>query len=299
MTATLIVLLIITLVALIFIPFSKALMRDRRELRANPMERKFGLLISRINTLMMNGSGEVIKTSNPRQVNLFSDDVPNMLICIFYSTGIVTVTLKYKYYQVELVKDFKYYDMREADAFRQTDVANSFAEDAAIAIQQHQRVVSGKLGLRADDGDFVFPHGQTTTSDDDPIGLMRGMFDRLTLRQKVASLNLARIIYAKVYSEDAFRNHTALNSTLLSLQINASQVFNAQDKDDINSIASTLHKSTGAPIYLILLIVMPFMDNGGVMEREFMRIMSLCGYTKDNIEQECQKMALIMQQFGV
>ena len=63
MTTTLVVLLIITLAALIFLPFSKALMKDRQELESNPMEQKFNILISRINKLLMGGAGEIIKTS--------------------------------------------------------------------------------------------------------------------------------------------------------------------------------------------------------------------------------------------
>ena len=107
MTATLIVLLIITVLALIFLPFSRALMKDREELTSNPLDRKFQILISRINQLLMGGHGEVIKTNDPRQINLFDENHANMIINFYYSTGSLTIILKYKYYQVELKKEMQ------------------------------------------------------------------------------------------------------------------------------------------------------------------------------------------------
>ena len=138
MTTTLVVLLIITLAALIFLPFSKALMKDRQELESNPMEQKFNILISRINKLLMGGFGEIIKTSDPRQVNLFDENHANMIIRFYYSTGTLSIELKYKYFQVELVKKMEFHDMRHAESFRQTDVANHFAEEAHAEIVAHQ-----------------------------------------------------------------------------------------------------------------------------------------------------------------
>lgn len=70
MTTTLVVLLIITLLAMIFLPFSRALMKDRSELLENPMEKKFNILITRINDLLMNGQGEVVKfKDDPRNAS--------------------------------------------------------------------------------------------------------------------------------------------------------------------------------------------------------------------------------------
>ena len=54
MTTTLIVLLIITLLAMIFLPFSRALMKERFDLHENPMENKFNIHITRINDLLIN-----------------------------------------------------------------------------------------------------------------------------------------------------------------------------------------------------------------------------------------------------
>lgn len=142
MTATLIVILIITLLAILILPFSRALMKDRAELHENPLDKKFSILISRINQLMMNGCGEVVKFENdPRMLNLFDENHANMLIHFNYSTGSLTITLKYKYFHVELVKKMQFDNMRQAETFRQQDVANHFVEEARIAIQQHQAKV--------------------------------------------------------------------------------------------------------------------------------------------------------------
>ena len=127
MTTTLIVLLIITLLAMIFLPFSRALMKDRSELHENPMEKKFNILITRINDLLMNGKGEItIFKDNPRILNLFDDNHANMIINFYYSTGSLTITLKYKYYHVEIVKNKQFDNNRQAETFSQNDVAKHF-----------------------------------------------------------------------------------------------------------------------------------------------------------------------------
>ena len=157
MTTTLIVLLIITLLAMIFLPFSRALMKDRSELHENPMEKKFNILLTRINDLLMNGKGEVIKfKDDPRMLNLFDDNHANMIINLYYSTGSLTITLKYKFYHVELVKKMQFDNMRQAETFRQQDVANHFCEEASIAICQHQIKINNERGLKDSAGEYIF-----------------------------------------------------------------------------------------------------------------------------------------------
>ena len=60
MTTTLIVILITILLAMVFLPFSRALIKDRAELHENPMEKKFDILITHINDLLMDGMGGVL-----------------------------------------------------------------------------------------------------------------------------------------------------------------------------------------------------------------------------------------------
>jgi len=299
MTITLVVLLIITLAALIFLPFSKALMKDRQELESNPMEQKFNILISRINKLLMGGAGEVIKTSDPRQMNLFDENHANMIIRFYYSTDSLSIELKYKYYQVELVKKMQFDDMRHAESFRQTDVANHFAEEAHAAIIDHQAKVGSQMGMKNPVGDFIFSKSETESDDSDGIGMIRKMYDDFSHQQKVALVNLVRQVYSTDNSETTFRNHPMLSNTLLSLQVNLSEADSAWTSSGRQGIISALQKDEDGKLPIILTVIFPFLQ--GMTERRaeaFMEIMSACGYPEDEVNQEAEKMILMMQMFS-
>ncbi len=149
MTTTLIVILITILLAMVFLPFSRALIKDRAELHENPMEKKFDILITHINDLLMDGMGEVVKFRNdPRMLNLFDENLPNMIINFYYSTGTLTVKLNYKYFNAELVRKMQFHNMRQADTFRQLDAANQFCEEAAAAIRVHRREFDQSMEAR-------------------------------------------------------------------------------------------------------------------------------------------------------
>lgn len=299
MTITLVVLLIITLAALIFLPFSKALMKDRQELESNPMDQKFNILISRINKLLMGGAGEVIKTSDPRQVNLFDENHANMIIRFYYSTGSLSIELKYKYYQVELVKKMQFDDMRHAESFRQTDVANHFAEEAHAAIIDHQAKVGSQMGMKNSVGDFIFSKSETESDDSDGIGMIRKMYDDFSHQQKVALVNLVRQVYSADNTETTFRNHPMLSNTLLSLQVNLSEADSAWASSGRQGIISALQKDEDGKLPIILTVIFPFLQ--GMTERRaeaFMEIMSACGYPEDEVNNEAEKMILMMQMFS-
>lgn len=98
MTITLIFLLIIFILALIFVPFTRQLIKDKEELSRNPINKKFEILVGVINDTMFNGKGEItLFEDNPRLMNLISENRSNMLIQFYYSTGNLTIILNYKY----------------------------------------------------------------------------------------------------------------------------------------------------------------------------------------------------------
>lgn len=225
MTTTLIVLLIITLLAMIFLPFSRALMKDRAELHENPMEKKFNILITRLNDLLMSGKGEVVKfKDDPRMLNLFDDNHANMIINFYYSTGSLTITLKYKYYHVELVKKMQFDNMRQAETFRQQDVANHFCEEASIAIRQHQININNERGLKDSAGEYIFGSQPSIEGSDNPVDLVRGMYDNFSRDEKIAWVNVAQMIYcADGSSVNDFKNHPQFSDLLLNFQVNYSE----------------------------------------------------------------------------
>lgn len=307
MTATLIVLLIITLLAILILPFSRALMKDRAELHENPLDKKFSILISRINRLMMNGCGEVVKFENdPRMLNLFDENHANMLIHFNYSTGSLTITLKYKYFHVELVKKMQFDNMRQAETFRQQDVANHFVEEARIAIQQHQAKVGRERGLKDASGNFIFSDLPLEGSSDNPVDLVRGMYDELSRNQKIALVNVARIMFtADGSTVNDFKNHPMFSDLLLNFQINfpeaESEFYKSGENGAINELAKACKENKS--LIMMVMPLLPFTcDQYGPNElriEKFYGLFEKAGYPQSEIDSEIEKMMALSQMFGM
>jgi hypothetical protein len=302
MIATLIVLLIVTIMALVFLPFSRALMQDRRELESNPLDRKFEILIGRINSLMMGGLGKVIKTQDPRQVNLFSDDSSNMIIQFYYSTGTLTIILKYKYFHVELVKQLEFHQMRQAETFRQQDVANHFVEEARIAIKQHQSNVSCTMGLRDNNNEFQFTGLANENDSNNPVDIVRNMYDDLSHRQKIALVAIAESIFtADNSSISDFQRHNMFSNMLLSLQVNYSEVRQMFGGKDIDSAVDTILADGKPELSVLLITVQPFLydENGAIEQRviKYYTIFERLGFSRDDVDNETEKMIALTNLF--
>lgn len=304
MTTTLVVLLIITLLAMIFLPFSRALMKDRSELHENPMEKKFNILITRINDLLMNGQGEVVKfKDDPRMLNLFDDNHANMIINFYYSTGSLTITLKYKYYHVELVKKMQFDNMRQAETFRQQDVANHFCEEATIAIRQHQIKINNERGLKDSAGEYIFGSQPSIGESDNPVDLVRGMYDNFSRDEKIAWVNVAQMIYcADGSSVNDFKNHPQFSDILLNFQVNYSEAEKQFNQIGESGIIDILDNGKDEDLIMKLMPVFPFvLDQSGPNEAridKFYSIFGRLGYTQERIDNELEKMMLLMQHFG-
>ena len=57
---TLIILFIVLVLALLILPFSKALMKDKQDLRQSPIEVRFKVLIDEINKAFLDGKGTTV-----------------------------------------------------------------------------------------------------------------------------------------------------------------------------------------------------------------------------------------------
>lgn len=305
MTTTLIVLLIITLFAMIFLPFGRALMKDRSELHENPMESKFCILVTRINELLMNGNGEVVKFKNdPRMLNLYDDNHANMIIHFYYSTGTLSITLKYKYYHVELVKKMQFHNMRQAEAFRQQDVANYFCEESLIAIRRHQMRINKERGLKDSAGEYLFSSQPSVAGTENPVDLVRGMYDNFLYDEKMALVNVAQMIYtADGSSVNDFKNHPQFSDLLLNLQVNYSEAEKQRNQIGESGIISILDNGKGGNLIMRIMPVFPFvLDQRGPNEdriEKFYSIFGRLGFTQEQIDNELEKMMLLMQHFGV
>jgi len=295
MTITLIVLLIITLLALVILPFSKALMKDRAELHENPLDKKFAILISRINQLLMNGRGEVVKfEEDPRMLNLFDENHANMIINFYYSTGTLAVTLKYKYFQVELVKKMEFHDMRQAESFRQMDAANHFVEEANIAIRKHQETVGKQQGFVGGDGDLKF-----TDSEDDELMPQRAMYNSLNREQKLELLNMARVIFladGSLMSE--FRESAVLRQLHLNLQIDYDTYDREVATRPTYADMKHLYQVDRTMTILTMLPVVAESKNNPDARMEYLyKALGQIGMSREQVDGAIKKMALMMDYF--
>ncbi|MDY4521436.1 MAG: hypothetical protein SPE05_08735 [Bacteroidales bacterium] len=121
-------------------------MLDNEELELNPINKKFELLVQILNDEILGGYGEItLFDNNPRTMMLCSEERPNMLICFLYSTGHLTITLKYKFWQRELVCEKQFPYLRDLTDLRQQDIANEFIEMSTAKILEHQKKVNSEL----------------------------------------------------------------------------------------------------------------------------------------------------------
>lgn len=305
MTTTLIILLITTIFAIIILPFCRSLMKDRAELHENPIDTKFSILISRINELLMNGKGDIIVfKDDPRMLNIFDQNHANMIVNLFYSTGSLSITLKYKYFNIEHVKKMQFDKLRHADTFKQQDIANHFCEEATIAIQQHQSKVNKDRGLKDSSGEYIYSKNTSTSEASNPINLIRDMYNVFSFEQKLAWVIVAQMIYtADGSSVDAFKNHPQFPDLLLNFQVNYSDAIDLFNKIGATGIFNLLKESNKSHLATMLMPIFPFVIDsmGPNMDRieKFYSIYDSLGYSKESINNELEKMMLMMQHFGL
>ena len=305
MVATLIVILIITLLAIFILPFFRALMKDREELHSNPLEKKFQILVARLNDTMMGGYGEITTfKDDPRMLNMLDENMPNMMITFYYSTGHLTIRLGYKHYNVELIKEMKFYNMRDADSFRQQDVANHFYEEAKIAIDAHREKVNAQMGFKDNTGNYSFKNTPAPENSNNPIDIIRSMYNEYTHEQKLALANAARIIFtADGSSDNEFLKHGQCSSVLLSLQVNFSEVKSFDLSKGKTGTINALRNVT-ADMITMAMTILPFVfnkNNEPVPAREnmFYTIFESLGYSPADVNEQISKAIMLTQQFGV
>ena len=91
---TIIILIIVLILALVIVPFARQIVKDKEELAKTPINEKFQILVAKINDGLLDGKGEItLFDDDPRLMNLMSEDMRNMLIQFYYSTGNLTIYL--------------------------------------------------------------------------------------------------------------------------------------------------------------------------------------------------------------
>ena len=302
MTITLIFLLVIFVLALIFVPFTRQLVKDKEELSRNPINKKFEILVGVINDVMLDGKGEVtLFDDDPRLMNLMSDDKRNMLIQFYYSTGNLSITLKYKFLQKELVYEKQFSGLRNLSAFMQRDIANEFIEICGRKIAEHQQNV-GYMDMSSMSG-----IQNPTLSDSDPMDVVRGVYNGLTTRQRCSAINLLYVIaQTSGMPEDTILKNVAFNQTVLTLNVKWEECKRQLETLGENAIYTDLNGIDDSVITMLLLsafqLVVSLSDNPNninpAVEEKFIYCFGKMGYSEEKINQELEKIMLMAKMFS-
>ena len=302
MTITLIFLLVIFVLALIFVPFTRQLVKDKEELSRNPINKKFEILVGVINDVMLDGKGEVtLFDDDPRLMNLMSDDKRNMLIQFYYSTGNLSITLKYKFLQKELVYEKQFSGLRDLSAFMQRDIANEFIEICGRKIAEHQQNV-GYMDMSSMSG-----IQNPTLSDSDPMDVVRGVYNGLTTRQRCSAINLLYVIaQTSGMPEDTILKNVAFNQTVLTLNVKWEECKRQLETLGENAIYTDLNGIDDSVITMLLLsafqLVVSLSDNPNninpAVEEKFIYCFGRMGYSEEKINQELEKIMLMAKMFS-
>lgn len=302
MTITLISLLVVFVLAFIFVPFTRQLVKDKEELSRNPINKKFEILVGAINEFMLDGKGEVILfDDDPRLMNLMSEDKRNMLIQFYYSTGNLTITLNYKFFQKELVYKKQFFGLRNLSAFMQRDIANEFIEICGKKIAEHQQNV-GYMDMLSMSG----AHSQGL-SESDPMDVVRGMYDGLTIRQRYSAINLLYVIArSSGASESSILKNVTFSQTVLTINVKWEECKRQLETFGENTIYSDLNGIDDSVIAMLLLaayqLVLSLSDNphnvNPLVEEKFIYCFGRVGYSEEKIDQELEKIMLMAKMFS-
>lgn len=133
--------IVIIIVAVILIRFIYALSKDHDDLQGRALYEKFGIIGSMINDFAFDGRGDVV-TLDKREFNLYEDG-QNQIIKFQYSTGHLTITWRYKYFQKEVVHRRQFNNVRNLSIFEQQRIAEQMISEMMIVVKRHKQNVLG------------------------------------------------------------------------------------------------------------------------------------------------------------
>lgn len=134
--------IVIGIVGFVIIGFVVSMNKDNEDLRYNPLNKKFAVLVGIINEAAYNGQGEITNLSL-REFNLYKNG-SNQIIQFLYSTGNLTIVWKYKYFQKEVVHERTFGKVRNLSVFEQKAIGESLLTEMDTIIEEHKRkVLSG------------------------------------------------------------------------------------------------------------------------------------------------------------
>lgn len=295
---TLIILFIVLVLALLILPFFKALMKDKQDLRQRPLEDRFKVLIDEINKVFLDGKGTTvypIKNDNS-WLNLHSYDKANYLFQFKYSTGHLTVYLHYKYFHKELNADVTFYNVRDVDIFTQKRMANEFIQKMRVEIMRHQKTI----GIPGQSGPIP---SQLMDDGDNSIDVVSSMYGDLSMHQKKSIINMGYLIFSSDGSSwNEFVSYGPTRQQLNYLNLSwkdchAQLVSEGEDiiYSDLKDLKDGVYDSV-----LLFWFSLVMTETGLDANRKgtFLFMNEMLGHSEQDIEQRVQKILAMMNFIG-
>ena len=131
--------IVIVIVGFILIRFFISLSQDNYDLQGRTLDDKFNVIVNMINEAAFGGRGSVT-TLDKREFNLYEEG-QNQIIKFHYSTGHLTITWKYKYFQKEVVHKRQFNYVRNLSIFDQQKIGEQMIKEMAITVERHKNNV--------------------------------------------------------------------------------------------------------------------------------------------------------------
>ena len=135
--------IVIAIIGIILFSFFSSLSKDNDDLQGRTLPEKFNVIVNMINEAAFNGDGSVT-TLDKREFNLYEDG-QNQIIKFQYSTGHLTITWKYKYFQKEIVHERQFNDVRNLSLFEQQKIGEQMIREMAVVVERHKNNVIGGI----------------------------------------------------------------------------------------------------------------------------------------------------------
>lgn len=135
--------IVVIIVGFILIRFFISLSKDNEDLQGRPLDDKFNVIVNMINDVAFDGLGSVTSLDK-REFNLYEDG-QNQIINFRYSTGHLTITWKYKYFQKEIVHKRQFNNVRNLSLFEQGKIGEQMIKEMEIVVENHKNNVFGDI----------------------------------------------------------------------------------------------------------------------------------------------------------
>jgi len=132
-------LIVIGIIGFFLFRFFSDLNKDNYDLQSQSLNEKFAVIVNALNNEVFFGNARVT-ILDKRSFNLYEEG-QNQIIHFLYSTGHLTITWKYKYFQKEVVHERQFNNVRNLSIFEQQKIADIIIREMARVIEVHKNNV--------------------------------------------------------------------------------------------------------------------------------------------------------------